>query len=62
MFGFRRKQLGRGLRELTGWPPERVAELLTSAGLDPVSRPETLAPAAFVGLLGLLIDGGWTPG
>ena len=25
LFSFRRKQLGRGLRELTGWTPERVA-------------------------------------
>jgi len=62
LFGFRRKQLGRGLRELTGWSPERVAGLIQRAELDPVARPETLAPAAFVRLLTVLIDEGWMPG
>ena len=36
LFGFRRKQLGRGLRELTGWTPERVAEALARAAIDPL--------------------------
>ncbi len=62
LFGFRRKQLGRGLRELTGWAPERVAEILERGGLEAVARPETLAPEAFVRLLDLLIDGGWAHG
>lgn len=62
LFSFRRKQLGRGLREFTGWQPERVAELLASAGLVATARPETLSPEAFVRLLGALIDGGWTHG
>jgi len=59
IFGFRRKQLGRGVRELTGWPPERVSEALTRAGIDPAARPETLPPAGFVRLLRALVDGGW---
>jgi 16S rRNA (adenine1518-N6/adenine1519-N6)-dimethyltransferase len=59
IFGFRRKQLGRGIRELTGWAPERAGETLTRAGVDPTARPETLAPEAFVRLFGALVDGGW---
>jgi len=59
LFGFRRKQLGRGVRELTGWAPERVAELLARAEVDPTARPETLVPEAFVRLLHSLVDGGW---
>jgi 16S rRNA (adenine1518-N6/adenine1519-N6)-dimethyltransferase len=59
LFGFRRKQLQRGLRELTGWSPEKVGAMLLTAGLDPTARPETLSPGQFAGLLGNLIDGGW---
>ena len=59
IFGFRRKQLGRGVRELTGWAPERVGDALARAGIDPTARPETLAPQAFVRLLRALVDGGW---
>jgi 16S rRNA (adenine1518-N6/adenine1519-N6)-dimethyltransferase len=59
LFGFRRKQLGRGLRELTGWPSEQVAEALAGAGIEAAARPETLPPAAFVRLLRVLVDGGW---
>ena len=62
LFGFRRKQLSRGLRELTGWSPERAAAALSQAGLDPAARPETLAPAAFAGLQRALVDGGWRAG
>ena len=62
LFGFRRKQLLRGLRELTGWPAERCAAVLSAAGLDPAARPETLAPAAFVALLAALVDEGWDGG
>jgi 16S rRNA (adenine1518-N6/adenine1519-N6)-dimethyltransferase len=61
LFGFRRKQLVRGLRELTGWPAERVVLALERAGLPPSSRPETVEPRAFAGLLRVLIDGGWRP-
>jgi len=61
LFGFRRKQLGRGLRELTGWAPNEVNTVLTRAQADPQSRPEALSPRAFVALLAALIDAGWTP-
>jgi 16S rRNA (adenine1518-N6/adenine1519-N6)-dimethyltransferase len=60
LFGFRRKQLIRGLRELTGWEPQDVSELLERLGLDERSRPERLAPGQFVALLRGLVDGGWT--
>ncbi len=59
LFSFRRKQLGRGLRELTGWTPDRVAEALARAAIDPPARPETLTPEAFVRLQRVLVDGGW---
>jgi 16S rRNA (adenine1518-N6/adenine1519-N6)-dimethyltransferase len=59
LFGFRRKQLLRGLRELTGWPAERCATALGRAGLDPATRPEMLPPAAFAALHRALVDGGW---
>ncbi len=62
LFGFRRKQLVRGLRELTGWPADRVTEALGLAGLSPGARPETVAPAEFSRLLTVLIDGGWRAG
>jgi 16S rRNA (adenine1518-N6/adenine1519-N6)-dimethyltransferase len=59
LFGFRRKQLGRGVRELTGWAPGQVAEVLARAEVDPSARPETLEPRTFVRLLHALVDGGW---
>jgi 16S rRNA (adenine1518-N6/adenine1519-N6)-dimethyltransferase len=59
LFGFRRKQLGRGLRELTGWEPARAEAALGAAGLEPTSRPETVSPTAFAALLHALVDGGW---
>jgi len=59
IFGFRRKQLGRGVRELTGWAPEPVADALARAGIDSAARPETLSPRAFLGLHRALVDGGW---
>ena len=60
LFGFRRKQLGRGLRELTGWEPARAEAALREAGLEATARPETVSPPAFAGLLRALVDGGWT--
>jgi 16S rRNA (adenine1518-N6/adenine1519-N6)-dimethyltransferase len=60
LFGFRRKQLGRGLRELTGWEPERAEAALARAGIAASVRPETVSPAAFAALLRALVDGGWT--
>jgi len=59
LFGFRRKQLTRALRELAGWPPDRVASLLAAAGQSGVARPETVTPAGFVRLFSVLIDAGW---
>ncbi|MGN6391710.1 MAG: 16S rRNA (adenine(1518)-N(6)/adenine(1519)-N(6))-dimethyltransferase RsmA [Gemmatimonadales bacterium] len=59
LFGFRRKQLGRGLRELTGWEPMRTLAALERAGLAVDARPETVAVDGFVRLLHALVDGGW---
>jgi 16S rRNA (adenine1518-N6/adenine1519-N6)-dimethyltransferase len=60
VFGFRRKQMGRGLRELTGWEAQRVEDVLGTAGVPPALRPEVLDPATFARLLRVLVDGGWT--
>ena len=62
LFGFRRKQLLRGLRELTGWPVDRAREALARAGARATARPETLEPAAFLRLLAAVVDGGWRGG
>jgi 16S rRNA (adenine1518-N6/adenine1519-N6)-dimethyltransferase len=59
LFGFRRKQIGRGLRELTGWEAERVESVLARVGIPAAARPETVAPPALAGLLRALVDGGW---
>lgn len=61
LFGFRRKQLARGLRELTGWDPGRAGEALAKASLATDVRPETLTPAQFAALHRVLVDGGWAP-
>lgn len=61
LFGFRRKQLVRGLRELTGWPPDRVLELVAAASAAPTDRPEVLTPHQFVALTGAVVDAGWPP-
>ena len=50
LFGFRRKQLGRALRELTGLPAERVSAVIATLGVDPTTRAEVLEPAQFVAL------------
>jgi 16S rRNA (adenine1518-N6/adenine1519-N6)-dimethyltransferase len=59
LFGYRRKQLVRGTRELTGWDAARAGRALAGAGVDGALRPEALDPAAFVRLHRALIDGGW---
>ncbi len=59
LFGFRRKQMLRGLRELTGWDARQVEAVLSRAGIEPRVRPETVAPLRFVSLLRALVDGGW---
>lgn len=50
LFGFRRKQLLRGLRELTGASPADASAWLAEAGLAETSRPQELAPADFARL------------
>ena len=61
LFGFRRKQLLRGLRELTGWDAERAGAALAAAQLDPTVRPETVSPGCYADLLRVLVDEGWAP-
>src|SRR5918998_1895923 len=50
LFGFRRKQLLRALREFTGWTAERLTAFLSDVGLDGTARPEVLSPDQFVRL------------
>lgn len=59
LFGFRRKQLGRGLRQLTGWDADRVHALLARTGIGAEDRPEVLPPPRFAALLRALVDEGW---
>jgi 16S rRNA (adenine1518-N6/adenine1519-N6)-dimethyltransferase len=59
VFGFRRKQLGRGLRELTGWSLEQVSAVITNLKMDATTRAEVLEPAQFVALFRGIVDGGW---
>jgi 16S rRNA (adenine1518-N6/adenine1519-N6)-dimethyltransferase len=62
LFGFRRKQIARGLRELTGWEVERLRGALERAGIEARVRPEEIAPTQLAALLGELLDQGWTAG
>jgi 16S rRNA (adenine1518-N6/adenine1519-N6)-dimethyltransferase len=50
-FSRRRKQLRNVLVAVTGRPAERVVAGIRALGLDPMARPETLAPEVFVRLL-----------
>jgi 16S rRNA (adenine1518-N6/adenine1519-N6)-dimethyltransferase len=59
LFGFRRKQMGRGIRELTGWESARVLGVLHQVAVVDSARPEVLTPADFVRLHRTLVDGGW---
>lgn len=59
LFSLRRKQLLRGIRQLTGWSADKAGAILRTVGLDPTARPETVAPAAFVALTRELVDLGW---
>jgi 16S rRNA (adenine1518-N6/adenine1519-N6)-dimethyltransferase len=59
LFGLRRKQMLRALRELTGWKAERAAQELETAGIDSTVRAEVLSPEEFVRLHRILVDGGW---
>jgi 16S rRNA (adenine1518-N6/adenine1519-N6)-dimethyltransferase len=60
LFGFRRKQMLRGLREFTGWDASRASALLAGVGIPETVRPEVLSPAEFVELHRALVDGGWS--
>lgn len=60
LFGFRRKQMLRGVREFTGWAAPQVSRLLAAAGIPETVRPEVLSPAEFVQLHRSLVDGGWS--
>lgn len=59
LFGFRRKQISRGLREFTGWPADRVGAVIHAIGLEGTVRPEVLEPPQFLLLHRALVDGGW---
>ena len=59
LFGFRRKQMVRALRELTGWPATHALAALDRAEIPPQVRPEVLPPEAFVRLQRALVDEGW---
>lgn len=56
LFSFRRKQLLRGLRELTGWEAGQVGMLLDRAELAAQVRPEVLTPADFIRLYHVIVD------
>jgi 16S rRNA A1518/A1519 N6-dimethyltransferase RsmA/KsgA/DIM1 with predicted DNA glycosylase/AP lyase activity len=60
LFSFRRKQLIRGLRELTGRSPAEVGAWLGTAGIEPSRRPQSLPPEAFVTLYSILQAAGWS--
>ena len=62
LFGFRRKQLVRALRELTGWDAEGIREIVHAVGLLDTPRPEVLEPLEFVRLHRALVDAGWNSG
>lgn len=57
-FGLRRKQLVRVLRTLTPLDAEASTEVLTSCGIDPMARAETLSPAQFAELVRALVARG----
>ncbi|MFN8581949.1 MAG: 16S rRNA (adenine(1518)-N(6)/adenine(1519)-N(6))-dimethyltransferase RsmA [Gemmatimonadaceae bacterium] len=50
MFGQRRKQASRALRQVTKADAVQVKQWLDAAGVDPVRRPETLSPEEFAAL------------
>jgi len=59
LFGFRRKQMLRALRELTGWDATRVSGVLASVAIAETARPEVVRPLDFVRLHRALVDEGW---
>ena len=60
LFGFRRKQMLRALRGLTGWDAPRVSGVLAGVDIAETSRPEVVRPLDFVRLHRALVDGGWS--
>ncbi len=56
LFGVRRKQIVRGLREITGASAERVQGVLQAAGIPSEVRPETRSPEGLVRLYRAMID------
>lgn len=58
LFGFRRKQIRRALRGVTGQSPEQVVGVLDQLGLDPTGRAEVLSPPVLVGLFRRVVDAG----
>jgi 16S rRNA A1518/A1519 N6-dimethyltransferase RsmA/KsgA/DIM1 with predicted DNA glycosylase/AP lyase activity len=50
-FGFRRKQMRRVVRSIWALDADAALERLAKAGIDPMARPETLAPDDFAKLL-----------
>lgn len=50
-FGMRRKQMRRVLREILSIGADAADAMLSSASIDPMTRPETLSPEAFAQLL-----------
>ena len=59
LFGFRRKQMIRALRELTGWEPSRASRVLARADIAKTARPEVVTPLQFLRLHAVLVDEGW---
>ena len=51
VFGFRRKQMRRALRELWKVDAEASERILAAASIDASARPETLSPLDFARLL-----------
>lgn len=51
IFGFRRKQMRRVLREIRDMSAESADAILHRVGIDPEARPETLPPSSFAALL-----------
>lgn len=61
LFGFRRKQMLRATRELTGWSAEQAGAVLSASGIGETTRVEVLSPADLARLHGRLVDDGWRP-
>lgn len=61
LFGFRRKQLARALRELRGITAEQAGVASARAGIEPANRAEALTPAQLVALFRALAAGERSP-